>query len=405
MTKYIKILIISLPVLLSSCAELFVNDDAITFTAPTDLSILKISSTIFRFKWKTTNDNSTSYELWQRTGSETYHIVKSLTSYGIVDGTVSLVDTIKDPSKTYYYSIKARQDRIVSKFSNEVNTKNADSIFVGLNTAPSNMKIDRSADNTYALSWDYTKTDANGFEIWRKKDNGMYSLLKKVPLVVLATIDSVDSPSSTYYYKVRAYRDTLISAFSNEVNTLTWTLVPAPSNFQAFANGSGKVRFSWIDNSIDETSFEIRYRNIYSTAWESKNFLRNTESALIENLGSGITCKFQIRALSDKGVSIWSSEIPINIVGWDLAVPTLSAVYDTAKTQIKLSLTNLGTSISYVIERKSGSERYKQVFNSSQLNFTDADIKSGITYTYRATAYSSDKNYSNYTEEIKITVK
>ncbi len=67
-------------------------------------------------------------------------------------------------------------------------------------------------------------------------------------------------PETTYYYRVRAFRQSVFSAYSN-IDSATTQSIPgapaAPSGLTASAVSEFEIRLDWTDNSIDESGFII----------------------------------------------------------------------------------------------------------------------------------------------------
>lgn len=74
------------------------------------------------------------------------------------------------------------------------------------------------AGSTATLSWMVNSVTETGFEIYRSRDNGGFVPVGAAPLMATTYVDTnIDTANHTYDYKVRAVKNGLTSAFSNQV--------------------------------------------------------------------------------------------------------------------------------------------------------------------------------------------
>lgn len=145
-------------------------------------------------------------------------------------------------------------------------------LFAIFPAAPSNLTAIFGPDfPTTQLTWEDNSFNETGFVIWRRAgDTGDYQVLTKTAANTTAYIDlgssglpgeepiddvMLQSPNTTFSYKVAAYNATGSSAFSNEA-TYTTPAKPADvSNFNATVLSGSSIRLTWSDNSDNETGF------------------------------------------------------------------------------------------------------------------------------------------------------
>lgn len=157
--------------------------------------------------------NSIKISWTAATGANGYEIYRSESS----NGKYSSVKTVKGTScnntglttdKTYYYKVKAYRNvgtkKVYSSYSSVVSAKPVLSV-------PRSVKVSSSSYNSIKTSW-AAVTGANRYEIYRSTSStGKYS---KVATVTGTSHDgTVPKTNTTYYYKVRAYRDIGTSKF------------------------------------------------------------------------------------------------------------------------------------------------------------------------------------------------
>jgi len=86
--------------------------------------------------------------------------------------------------------------------------------------APTMVGVEESVDG-YVITWEDNSTNEEGFQVWVNIDDGGYELLHTTAANVESYEDTV-SEGDSIYYKVRAYRLDVYSAFSEEVEAFDW---------------------------------------------------------------------------------------------------------------------------------------------------------------------------------------
>ncbi|MBU1710402.1 MAG: fibronectin type III domain-containing protein, partial [Proteobacteria bacterium] len=127
-------------------------------------------------------------------------------------------------------------------------------------------------------------------------------------------LDSLD-PSVDYYYRVRAYKghsatcgdwDGLYTNITNEATN------PAkPTAFLASPEGSMKIKLTWTDNAVDETSYKIE-KKMWNNVWvEIDSIAQNSElyrDTLGLNPDSSYTYRIRAYRSGDNSYSPYSDE-------------------------------------------------------------------------------------------------
>ena len=133
--------------------------------------------------------------------------------------------------------------------------------------APSSLTATAASSTAIALRWVDSSSKEAGFSIER-------SLSSTSGFVVVATTasgvvsyqDAVLASTTTYYYRVRAIRTGVYSAYSNIASAKTWPDTTAPSvpaGLTASAASCGQINLTWIastdtDND-DDRGTQHRY--------------------------------------------------------------------------------------------------------------------------------------------------
>jgi len=108
------------------------------------------------------------------------------------------------------------------------------------------------------ITWVDTADNEDGFKIYRSTNGEDFSYLTKVDEDVNEYTDSGLLNGEKYYYRVRAYRSSAISGYTNTPSGVT--TLPSPSLLTASAVSSTQINLSWTDNSNNEDGFKI-YRS------------------------------------------------------------------------------------------------------------------------------------------------
>ncbi len=217
-------------------------------------------------------------------------------------------DSNYTPNTTYVYRVRyIVGNGTYTMYSNE------DTAYVPLlpPLEPGNLTIDELSPGTaFLLSWEDNSFDEDGFEIWRATATEEYHLYKTVAenttdyTVVGLNRDTV------YYFKVRAFRQTYYSAFTEEVRTF----LVAPTNLNGVADQSPKVVLTWLDNSHNEGWFEIQRRYTGGGTYERVGVVApNVTTFTDEDVFRGTTYDYRVRAASEESVSKWTESITIQI--------------------------------------------------------------------------------------------
>ncbi len=182
--------------------------------------------------------------------------------------------------------------------------------------APGDLEIyEFKAGELYGLKWKLNSKDETGVEIWRKDytSGGIYNLYKMLPRQ-FAYNDTIKEKGKVYYYKIRAFRDTVFSAFSNEVNTtLSSSGIPRPTNLRVKNVSQNSVSLEWNDNSTSELGFILERRYTGSVS-PHKRYIIGPDMQIFKdslNIYRGTEYQYQIKAYSATDSSDYSNTVTI----------------------------------------------------------------------------------------------
>jgi probable HAF family extracellular repeat protein len=265
--------------------------------APSGLSVIGFSYNKVSLAWIDNSTNETAFEVYRRTGSGAYALVSVL-----APDTTFFVDTTVSPTTTYTYEVRAANDLWASAYTNAatVTTVQAPP------AAPSGLTASLSGTKIN-LKWTDNSTNETAFEVYRKVGTGSYSLLAVLGPNTTSYTDTGMAGSTTYSYEVRAANNLWASAYSNTASVTTAFPPAAPTGLTATAVSSTQINLRWVDNSNNETAFEV-YRLTGTGSYVLAAVLAPGTTAYADRGMTGnTTYSFQVRAANDFWASAYTN--------------------------------------------------------------------------------------------------
>jgi titin len=227
-----------------------------------------------------------------------------------------------------------------------------------------------------------------------------------VPSKSNAFTDTSVAPQTSYTYEVRATNDYYASAWSNTASvTTTAALVvappAAPTGLKVLGSSSNKVSLAWVDQSSNETAFEV-YRQSGSGAWTLVAVLApNTTFYQDRSVSPGTSYQYQVRAANDDFASAFTNSVSVTTVVAPPAAPTGLTASAVSSTQIKLQWTDHSTNeTAFEVYRQSGTGSWTlvAVLPPGSTSYTDKSVVANTSYRYRVRA-ANDVWASAFTNE------
>ena len=274
--------------------------------APSNLVATSAGTSSINLTWTDNSTNETSFVLMQ--SSTSGGIFNKLIT--IPANTTSYTDVGLGSSATYYYKIQATNAGGNSSWSNEASAK-TDTPPATIPAAPSNLIATATGTSVINLTWTDNATNETSFVLQRSLSSGSgFATIATLAANTTSYSNTGLNSSTTYYYKVQAANSIGSSAWSNVANATTAVSGPpaAPSNLIASAKGCNSIILTWIDNSTNETSFELRSSTSLNGTYSTIATLpANTTTYTNTGLTKGRKYYYKIRARNSSGNSSWSN--------------------------------------------------------------------------------------------------
>ncbi|MBK9376504.1 MAG: SUMF1/EgtB/PvdO family nonheme iron enzyme [Holophagales bacterium] len=367
--------------------------------APSGLSASAASSAQINLVWMDNATNETGYKVERKTGTAgTWGQIgtagASATSYP---------DTTCSPSTTYYYRVRATNSAGDSGYSNEANATTP----AAPPAAPSGLSASAASSTQINLVWMDNATNETGYKVERKTGTaGTWGQIGTAGASATSYPDTTCSPSTTYYYRVRATNGAGDSGSSNEANATTPAAPPAaPSGLSASAASSSQINLVWMDNATNETGYKVERKTGTAGTWGQIGTAGASATSYPDTTCSpSTTYHYRVRATNSAGDSGSSNEAnattpapPVTIP----AAPSGLSASAASSTQINLVwVDNATNETGHKVERKTGTAGiWGQIgtAGASATSYPDTTCSPSTTYYYRvrATNGAGDSGHSN----------
>ncbi len=278
--------------------------------------------------------------------------------------------------------------------------------------APANLKATAPSANRVDLSWSDAASNETGYTVERKVGiNGSYAGIATLAANAMTYSDTGLNGASTYIYRVRAFNTSTASAYSNEAAATTANTPPnvpsAPSPADHAGGQPVNLTLAWSGDDPDPSD-TLAYDVYFGI--NSDPPLVSTGQSLTNYTPEPLTHQkfyyWRVVATDNHGHSssgpVWSF-----VTQAEPAPNTPVGLSGTAMPPKEISLRwtdNSNNEIGFKLERKTGPNgAYDQiaVVPANTRNYTDSNLISDKTYSYRIRAYNGF-GPSGYSNEVSV---
>ena len=194
--------------------------------APTALSVTSVGTDRIVLAWQNNTLNYDAVEVERSTDGVAY----TRLTFGDFQGT-TYTDFSRPAGTTFYYRVRLTRGTQVSGYSNTVSATT-----LGIPAPPSGLTAQATSSTQVVVNWVDNSATEEFFQLWRSTDGVTFAARAAVPANFTTFVDNGVSPTTTYYYRVRAISGGGDSAFSNTASVTT-----PPGSWQAQDMGNVAV--------------------------------------------------------------------------------------------------------------------------------------------------------------------
>ncbi|MEJ0034194.1 MAG: fibronectin type III domain-containing protein [Bacteroidota bacterium] len=368
--------------------------------APTGFTATTASSTRINLSWTDASTTETGFEIERSLTSGSGFVLV----YTAGANATSQNDLPLSPGITYYYRMRSKNAGGASSYTAQASATTSGSL-----VAPSGLGANATTEARILITWTDNSNNETGFAVERATSaGGPFTAVTTKAANSVNFLDAGLTPSTQYYYRVRAVDDTqaAYSLYSNVANATTLPIPAAPTLLTATATSSSTIDLHWTDNSTGETYFVIERSTTSGSGFVVLTLTgaANATSVTDGSLTPGTTYYYRVSAKGQELSSTPSNEASATTV--NISAPTALASTNGTNS-INLTWTdNATTETNYIVERSIASGTGYTVLATRPANtvsYSDASAVLGTPYYYRVKATNGSGN-SNYSNEITATL-
>ena len=230
---------------------------------------------------------------------------------------------------------------------------------------------------------------ATGYTLERRTGGlGEWTYVAQVGQNVSSFLDTNLSESTTYEYRIRALSSSVPSDYG--YSGIYLTRLTAPTGLVGTAVSKNQIDLTWSDNSTAESGYLVEASLDGATNWFQVGSpgAGSTSLTIMGTFAPATTYYYHVRAIAPANTSYDSISIAVSTRTVP-ASPVLTAVTAKSATSIALVWSDVADETSYRVDRSldSGSTwNVAGISGADVTNFTDANLQSEQSYTYRVVA-------------------
>jgi hypothetical protein len=359
--------------------------------APTDLAAASTGPSRARITWTDASGNETHFDLERRPaaasgGAGAATAPWTSTASPGADETV-FDDTGLSPATTYEYRIRACNDVGCSSFTAAASATTDDVP----PSAPTNPSVVVTGATTLRVTWVDTSGNEDAFEVERREGAaGPWSAIGSAAAGATRLDDTGLLVTTEYGYRVRACNAAGCSDWTSEATGTTADVPPlAPSTLVAVADGESAIDLSWVDESGNETGFQLESGPNGSTWSLLASPSADATTFSHSGLAAGTTRHYRVRACNADGCSDWSATVSATTDQSPPDAPGALVASADGETSIDLNWSDdSDDETSFELQRSPDGSSWGALTTrpAGVESWTDTGLSGGETWYYRVRA-------------------
>ncbi len=269
--------------------------------APSGLTAMAASGCEINLTWTNNATNATSVAVLRSTDGANFTQVAALMASG-----TNYADTSLTPGTGYYYRVFANNA--------DGNSGYTPTAYVATQAAqppvtPGGLAATAASTNQINVTWVYTATNEDGFNLERSTNGGNYVTIALPSAGVTSYADTGLAAGTTYYYRLQAYRSCWGNSAFTSPATVT-TLAPPPPVTPvglAAVPANAKVNLSWLTAS-GANSYNLKRATVSGGPFTTLASLTGTSYA-DSAVANGTTYYYVVSAVNAGGEGNNSSQV------------------------------------------------------------------------------------------------
>ncbi len=260
------------------------------------------------------------------------------------------------------------------------------SLFVA--SAPIKLSANALSQSTVKLTWNSV---AKNFVIYRSSSSAS-NFTEISTSQATQYVDTGLTPSTTYYYQVKAKNQYGLSAPSNVASATTFEATPQPPVLSVTAFSTNTLTLSWSENSSNVNQFNLYRSKLNSAFAQIASLLPNQMNFTDKNLTPETTYAYKMIAVNAGGSSAYSNVVVQMTNGLPPKAPQSLKVTGYSTSTISLSWNNLSKSLKgfeiYESTPQSTASTVTKI-EMSATSYVATGLKPNTYYTYKVRAFNN----------------
>lgn len=275
-------------------------------------------------------------------------------------------------------------------------------------SVPTSVKATAVSASSIRITWEANE-EAEGYQVWRStSETGSFTNLGTI--IENEKLSVGLKANTTYYYKVRAYRQIDGTKYYSDFTPVisTETLLAKPVGVKVASASGTSVKVTW--NAVAGADGYQVWRGLSSTGSFTALGSFNTTEKVSTGLVTGTTYYYKVRAYRVvEGKKVYSDYSAVVSAAPKLYAPSgVKAVPDTT-TGINISWNKLSGATGYQVWRgTSATGTFTAIGSVTTTSRVSTGLKAGTTYYYKVRAYkevNGKKIYGDFSAVVSASTK